>query len=203
MTLHTRPRRWFRGSIFHVQWPRMKHEENSNRGDREANRRGKRGTDIDLTISEADPKCPLHGDPEHGPGDTCRGHILRNHWLRALLRDRFRDPLKKIARRARIDRLTWPQIHRLVAVTRGKKYRISRIRRALLHCARLGLVAVLEPKGDPRLKLDWPWEYIFAVAEDVGCTIAIRALPENKAALATAKRVATRSGVHVETWEIR
>lgn len=202
MALLTRTRRWLAGSIFHVQWPRMKHEENSNRGDREAKRRHKRGTDLDLTISEADPKCPLRGDPEHGPDDVCRGHILNNHWLRALLRDRFRDPLGKIRRRARIDRLTWPQVSRLVAVTRGRRYRIRRIKRRLRHCARLGLVAVLEPKGDPRFELDWPWEYLFAVAEDVGCTIAIRALPENKAALEAARRVAARSGVHVETWGI-
>lgn len=202
MTLQTRARRWFRGSIFHVEYPRMKHEENSNRGDREAKRRRKRGTDIDLTISAPDPRCPLVGDREHGPGDVCRGHVLRNHWLRALLRDRFRDPLRRIGRRARVDRLTWPKIHRLVAVTRGRKYRITRIRRALRHCARLGLAAVLEPKGDKRFELDWPWDYIFAVAEDVGCTVSIRALPENAAALAVAERVAARSGQHVETWEI-
>jgi hypothetical protein len=153
-------------------------------------------------MSAADPKCPLKGDPEHGPGDVCRGHILNNHWLRALLRDRFKDPLRKIARRARIDRLTWPQVSRLVAVTRGRKYRIRRIARRLRHCARLGLVAVLEPKGDPRFELDWPWEYIFAVAEDAGCAIAIRSLRENRAALTAARRVAARSGVHVETWRI-
>jgi hypothetical protein len=202
MALLTRARRWFRGSIFHVQFPRMKHEENSDQGDREARRRHKRGTDLDLTISAPDPNCPLKGDPEHGPGDVCRGHVLNNHWLRALLRDRFRDPLRRIGKRARIDRLTWPQVHRLVAVTRGRRYRIRRIRRALRRCARRGLVAVVEPKGDHRFRLDWPWLYIFAVAQDVGCTISVRALPENAEALVAARRVAASMGEHVEAWRI-
>lgn len=202
MGLLTRPRRWFRGSILHVESPRMKHEENSDQGDLEAKRRRKRGIDLDLTMSEADPNCPLIGDREHGPGDVCRGHILNNHWLRALLRDRFRDPRRRIGRRARVDRLTWPQVHRLVAVTRGRKYHIRRIRRALRRCARLGRVAVLEPKGDPRFEQEWPWAYMFAVAEDLGCTVSIRALPENAPALAVARRVATQMGTHVEAWRI-
>ena len=65
-----------------------------------------------------------------------------------------------------------------------------------------GLGAYLEPKGDPRFLQEWTWDYIFAVAEDAGCTIAIRALPQNAAALAVARRVAARSGQHVEAWEI-
>lgn len=203
MALLTRARRWVnRHGIGHVKAPIPKHVENSDRGDLRAKRQGKRSNDLDLTISEADPACPLIGDLEHGPGDVCRGHILNNHWLRALLRDRFVDPLNRIGNRARIDRLTWPQIYRLFAVTNGRKYRIRRIRRALRHCARIGEVAILEPKGDRRFLQEWTWEYIFAVAEDVGCTIAVRALPQNAAALAVARRVAARSGQHVEAWEI-
>lgn len=203
MALLTRARRWVnRHGIGHVKAPIPKHVENSDSGDRRAKRQGKASNDLDLTISEADPHCPLVGDPEHGPGDVCRGHVLNNHWLLLRLRDHFIDPLHRIGLRARVNRLSWPQIHRLYAVTGGRRYRVRRIRRALAHCARIGEVAVVEPKGDHRFLEDWPWEYMFAVAEDIGCTIAIRALPQNAGALPVARRVAARSGQHVEAWEI-
>lgn len=183
MPLLTRARRWFRGSIFHVKYPRMKHEENSNRGDREAKRRGLRGTDLDMQI-------------------TSDGRIVNTHWARPMERDGFRDPYGSIRPTTPVSKMTWDEVSRLRAGHRPRRYRIRSIEQALRHCAKLGLVAVLEPKGDRSFTKDWPWEHIYAVAEDVGCAIAIRALPENAEALKAARRVAARDGVHVETWRL-
>lgn len=195
MSLRTLARRFIHG-IGHVQAPIPKHVENSNRGDRRAKRQGKDGNDLDLQITKADPNCPLVGHPEHVDGE-CLGHILNTHWLQVLLRDRFRDPQKKIGLHARIDHLVLAQALRLVAGRRPRRYHIRTIEQALTHCARIGLVAVLEPKGDHRFRQDWVWQYIRKVAEQVGCTVSVRALPENAAALAPAARAGFK------TWEIR
>ena len=183
MPLLTRARRWLRGSIFHVKYPRMKHEENSNRGDREARRRGLRGTDLDMQI-------------------TADGRIVNTHWARPMIHDRFRDPYHEIKPSTPVSKLTFDEVSRLVAGRRPRRYRIRSIEQALRHCAKLGLVAVLEPKGDPSFAKDWPWEHIYTVAEQVGCALAIRALPENAEALKAARRVAARDGVTVETWRL-
>lgn len=196
MALITHARRWFRGLIFHVEWPRYKHEENSPRGDREAKRRGKRGTDLDLLITKADPHCPLPaGDPEHVNG-ACRGHIVNTHWPHLMLRDGFRDPKKALPRHLAVDEMTLPQVLRLVAGRWPRRYRVRRLVAALRHCGRLGLAAVVEPKGDPRFEEQWRWDYIAAVADDTGCAISVRALPENASALIPARRA------EIEEWEI-
>lgn len=178
MSLRTATRRWLRGSIFHIK-ARVapKHVENSNRGDKRAKRAGKRGTDLDILI-------------------TKDGRIVNTHWPRPLLRDGFRDPRGQIGKHARVKDLTWTQVARLRAGRRPRLYHIRSIEAALLHCAKLGLVAVLEPKGDPRFNEAWVWEHIADVAQDVGCTVSVRALPENASALKAAKAAG------FETWEI-
>jgi len=196
VALLTRARRWYRGRIGHVQSPTPKHVENSNRGDTRAKRRGKRGNDLDLQITMADPHCPYFGHPEHSPDGTCRGHIVNTHWLRLLLRDGFRDPLHLIRTRARVDRMTLPEVLRLVAGPRGAEYHVRTIDRAFAHCAEIGEAAVIEPKGDHRFRLDWPWEYMARVADRVGCTVSVRALPVNAAALEPARQAGFKA------WEI-
>jgi len=169
VALLTRTRRWLRGLIFHVQWPRMKHEENSDRGDREAKRRRKRGTDLDILI-------------------TKDGRVVNTHWPRPMERDGFRDPYGKLHRDARVADMTWEEVRRLRAGRWPRRYRIRSVEHALDHCARLGLVAVLEPKGDPRFKQDAVWQHIAEVAEQVGCSVSVRALTENAGALRPARR---------------
>ena len=172
MTLRTRARRQI-GRILHVKFPVMKHVENSVRGIRRAARRGYDAIDLDLQI-------------------TSDGVIVGTHWGRPMVHDGFHDPEGKIPRYRPVKRLRWAQVHRLVA----GRYRIQRIERLLRACARRGFVALLEPKGDPRFELDWPWQHIAAVAEDCGATVSVRALHENAAALIPAARVG------FETWEI-
>jgi len=177
MTLLSRPRRWFRGLIGHVESPVPKHVENSNRGDRRAKRQGKRGNDLDMLITE----------------DNV---IVNTHWPHPMIHDGFRDPYDRINRDTPVRKLTWAEVSRLRAGRRPRLYRIRTMDEALRDCARLGIVAVLEPKGDPRFKQDWPWQRIARVAEDVGCTVSVRALRENAAALPPARRAG------FEAWEI-
>ena len=183
MTLLSRPRRWFRGLIGHVESPVPKHVENSNRGDRRAKRQGKRGNDLDMLITE----------------DNV---IVNTHWPHPMIHDGFRDPYGRIDEDTPVSKLTWAEVSRLRAGRRPRRYRIRTIDEALRHCARIGIAAVPEPKGDKRFDLDWPWERIFAVAQDAGCTISLRALPANSAALAAAQRVADSMGEHVYAWGI-
>lgn len=176
MTLRTLARNRV-GRIFHVSWPRMKHEENSNRGDRAAKRRGYRAIDLDLLI-------------------TSDNRIVNTHWDRPLLRDGFRDPRKQISRNARVRDLTWKQVSRLRAGRFPRRYHIRSLEAALAHCGHLGLTALVEPKDDPRFAEDWVWQHIAAVADDVGCIVSVRALSQNAAALAPARRAGFKA------WEI-
>jgi hypothetical protein len=177
MALLTRARAWLGGSIFHVAYPVMKHVENSNRGDRQAKRLGKRGTDLDMLITQD-------------------GRIVNTHWPHPMLRDGFRDPYGRVDKDTPVHHLTWVEVSRLRAGRWPRRYRIRSIEQALKHCARLGIVAVLEPKGDPRFVKDWPWQHIRAVADDVGATVSVRALPQNADALPAARRAG------FEAWEI-
>jgi glycerophosphoryl diester phosphodiesterase len=174
--LRTLARRLIRG-IGHVKAPTPKHVENSNRGDRRAKRQGKDGNDLDLQI-------------------TKDNRIVNTHWARPMIRDGFRDPYGQIPRHRMVRQMTWAEVSRLVAGRWPRRYRIRSVEQALRHCARLGVVAVLEPKGDPRFRLDWPWQHIAAVAEDVGATVSVRALRENAAALEPARRAGFKA------WEI-
>lgn len=156
--------------IFHVAYPVMKHVENSDRGDRTAKRLGYQANDLDLLITEDN-------------------KIVNTHWDRPMLKDRFRDPYGQLQASTPVRRMTWAEVARLRAGRWPRRYRIRSIEHALAHCAHLGLIAYLEPKDDPRFAQDWPWAHIRAVADDVGCQVLVRALPQNAAALEPARRV--------------
>lgn len=172
MALRTRARRNI-GRILHYKQPR-KHIENSLRGIRRAARGHFDAIDLDMQI-------------------TSDGRIVGTHWGRPMVLDGFHDPERKIPRYTPVRRMTYAQVRRLV--TPGR-YRIQPIETLLRACARRGIVALLEPKGDPRFRQDWPWEHLADVADDVGCTVSVRALPENAAALAPAERAG------FEAWQI-
>lgn len=177
MALRTLARRRI-GSILHVQWPTPKHVENSIRGVRRAKRRRKKSIDLDLQM-------------------TKDGVIVGTHWALPMVHDGFFDPLGKISRHTPISELTWAEVSRLRAVTRGRAYRIHRIEELLAACERYGRVALLEPKGDHRFRADPPWQHITLVADDFGTTVSVRALPQNAAALPPARRAGLRA------WEIK
>lgn len=171
-------------SVFHVKYPRMKHEENSIRGVREAKRRGHDEIDLDLSISLADPRCPLR----HPLGEPCKGHIYGNHWPRPMERDGFRDTAlrNRMPKDKVFSTMTVKQVGRLVARTGRRLFRIRRIERLLQECAKRGVGAVLEPKDDDRFDEDWPWEHIAQVADD--CGVEVRVYGFHPKALAAAKR---------------
>lgn len=160
-------------SVFHLKFPRMKHEENSIRGVHEAKRRGDDEIDIDMLMD-------------------LLGFIYGCHWPFPMLRDGFRDLIlprrRRMLRRTNIKRMTPRQVGRLVAFSRGRAWRIRRIERLLAECAKVGIGAVLEPKGDPRFDYDKPWQHLAKVVDDLGVHARVYALPEHAAALAPAKR---------------
>lgn len=152
--------------IFHVQWPVMKHIENSLRGIRKAARLGYDAIDLDILI-------------------TKDGVIVVCHWDRPLLKDKFYDPARRIQLHDMVRELTWEQIKGLRA---PGGYRIMRIETALAACARARIIAYLEPKDDPRFAADAPWAYIKSVAVKYRTKVRVRALPQNAAALPFARR---------------
>lgn len=170
--------RW-RGPIYHLSWPHYKHEENSIHGVRVAHRKHYARIDIDLTVSA-----------EH--------HIFANHWAHPMLKDGFRDPLRQIDRHTSMHQMTDAQIERLVAGHRPfRRYHIHRIETILAECGRLGIVALLEPKGAPLFDHVETWTYLMKVADQVGAHIEVYALPQNASALPAARAAGIE---HV--WEI-
>jgi glycerophosphoryl diester phosphodiesterase len=165
------------GRIYHVEWPTLKHVENSVRGIRHAHRNGFDAIDLDMLI-------------------TSDGQILGCHWDRPMRRDGFRDPWRRIDPDKAVRELTWRQVSRLVAGYFPRRYRINRIERLLAECARLGVIAVLEPKDDPRFRQAAIWEHLAAVAEDLGAIVSVYALPQNAAALPPARAAG------FQAWEI-
>lgn len=163
-------------SVYHVPKGVPYHRGNSIRGIRRAARRGFDKIDLDLLI-------------------TRDRVIVGCHWPRPLLKDGFRDPMRQVGEFALVHRLPWAVVARLVAgyVVR---YRISRVERLLRECANVGIIALLEPKGDPRFRNDWPWDHIAKVADQVGCHVQVRALPQNAGALPAARRAGFKA------WEI-
>lgn len=140
-------------SVFHLKWPHYKHEENSIRGAIYAAEHGFSKIDLDLQL-------------------TKDNVIVVTHWARPMRRDRFYDRRARLDPDTPIDQLTWRQVKRLRT---HDGYRIRRIERMLRVCARLGIIALLEPKT-LRLARDWVWEHITQVADDVGAEIQAYAL---------------------------
>lgn len=156
MTLRTLARRRV-GPIFHLLRP-YKHVENSVAGVRRARRRGDPAIDIDLQI-------------------TADGVIVACHDNQPLLHG-FHDPLGRLPRDMKISEHPWAQVRRLVAFTGGRAYPIRRIERIFRACHRYGRIAVVEPKANRDFGLNWPWQHMALAADDLGCTVSVRALRE-------------------------
>lgn len=156
-------------TVFHPKRGEKYHRVNSIRGIRKAKRLGYREIDIDMQI-------------------TLDGIIVGTHWPRPMMQDGFRDPKKRLAPMRTVASMTWAEVSRLVAGRWPRRYRIQRIERLLAECARQGVGAVLEPKGDPRFRLDATWEHLAKVADDLGADVRVYALKKNAATLPVAKR---------------
>jgi glycerophosphoryl diester phosphodiesterase len=140
-------------AIFHLRFPRMKHEENSIRGARYADRHGYDKIDWDLQL-------------------TRDGVVVVTHWRRPMLRDGFFDTRYRLKRSTPIGEMTWWQVRHLKT---HDGYRIRRIEQMLPVAARLGLVVVLEPKSRA-FAAGWIWEHITETAQRCGARIEAYAL---------------------------
>lgn len=138
---------------FHLKWPHYKHEENSIRGAVYADRHGYRRIDLDLQL-------------------TADRVVVVTHWARPMRHDAFYDPRGRIRPQTPVSQLTWRQVKRLR--TRDG-YRIRKLDRMLKVCARLGIIALLEPKT-PAFAVDWIWEHIAETAARTGAHIEVYAL---------------------------
>jgi glycerophosphoryl diester phosphodiesterase len=137
-------------SIFHLKHPHPKHEENSLRGIRKAARRGFDEIDLDLQM-------------------TKDGAIVVTHWPRPMIRDGFRDPAGKLRRTRTVASMTLAEVTRLR--TKHGGYRIQPLRAALAQCARSGIGARLEPKGDRRFENEALWVGVKREADALGAKV--------------------------------
>lgn len=166
------PRGWRR--IYHVRRPLQPYRAgNSIRGVKRAARKGYQQIDLDANI-------------------TRDGAVVICHWPK-FAKDRFRDPTHRWDKNTKIADLTLRQVSRLRAPGR---YRILTVETMLAACARYGLVACIEVKGDPRFQSDETMRQIKHAASVTGAQVRIMTLqnlgPANAPALRL--RAAKRAG---------
>ena len=168
-----RPRSIFRaGRIAHVRRGVPYHRGNSIRGLQAAKRAGKRKADRDVLM-------------------TSDRVLVVTHWGRPL-KHGFRDPLGRLDRNRTIGSMTWAEVSRLRA---PGNYRINTLETDLRECARLGIEAVLEPKGDPRFRDQNVWNGIKALADRVGCRVSGYTLRANAGAVLYMRRAGIRTTI--------
>lgn len=140
--------------IYHVKKGQRYHLGNSIRGILKAARLLYDAIDLDLNI-------------------TKDGVIVVTHWNRALAKDGFVDPAKRIAHDALISELTWAQVQQLRA---PGGYRIQRLETMLRVCKANKIIAYLEPKADPRFELDSTWAQIRAMQRRYKTRVRVRSI---------------------------
>jgi hypothetical protein len=89
------------GDVFHLEAPRMKHEENSHAGILEAIRTGCDSIDIDMS------RC------KNKRGIPGAGRAYGNHWPHPMERDGFTDPLHRMPHDKRFADMTPGQVERM------------------------------------------------------------------------------------------
>jgi hypothetical protein len=119
--------------VFHVEFPRKKHEENSNRGDIEAITRHFYGSDHDWQ-------------------KDANGVTQNTHWKDVFARDGFVDPEGQYGKGDKFHNLPSHVVGRLVAVTKGKRYHIRTADEGIIHAAKVGLKRVY---GEAKPNNDW------------------------------------------------
>lgn len=117
------------GDTFHVKSPRKKHEENSPQGDREARRRGFKGSDHDSQKGKS-------------------GISYNTHWKDIWYRDDFRDPLGQYGPKTphgpvKFDQLPDAVIRRLEAHDGDQVYKIRTTAAGIRYAAKVGLEYVI------------------------------------------------------------
>lgn len=162
MTLHTFKRAQV-GKKYHVEWPTLKHVENSVRGVKYAKRHGYKTIDLDMLPDEE-----LVENPK-----LIAGHIWNTHWPDPFRRDGFRDPKRILGKGDKMHEMNAIEISRLVAGHRPKLYHIPHIESQLHLCAEIGLQALIEPKRSTVWLRQPVWDYLADVCEKNGTHVAV------------------------------
>lgn len=164
--------------IFHLKWPRMKHEENSNRGDIEAVMKG----------------C---GSSDHDWQKSAQGTIYNGHWKDPFARDGFVDPHGQYGKGDHMDEMPDEAIDRLYAVSHGKTYHMRTADEGLRHAARVGLKRVW---GEAKPGNDWTVQDFRdrkTAAKDAGIQLRVRTMdnwPHWRRTLWRARAAGLRTG---------
>lgn len=124
--------------ILHLVWPRMKHEENSNRGDREAVAKHCVGNDHDWQKAK--------------PAPGQRATTYNTHWKDVFARDRFIDPEGQYGKGDWFEDLPDEVVDRLRAYTKGREYHIRTADEGIIYAAKVGLKWVF---GEAKPGNDW------------------------------------------------
>lgn len=154
---------------FHLEHPRWKHEENSNRGDEEAKRTGKRWTDLDNQID-------------------AEGVMWNTHWLCPLAHDNFRDPAGHLTVHTRIDQMTSAEVERLETKDGHPPFVIRHSIERVHHALELGLGVEFEAKTllFDRHHFQALWDSLTPAQRE---RVQVKALPEFARALVSAHGV--------------
>lgn len=140
------------GHVYHVQWPIMKHMENSPRGIRYAHQRG---WSIDLDSQK----------------DKI-GTKLNTHWQRPIARDGFHDKAGKLHKNAKIKDMTPAEWGRLITKegitipTMADQFRLA---------GRLHVKVRWEPKGESHWTLE-DFREMYEVAKQAGTIVVVTTL---------------------------
>lgn len=168
------------GRKLHVEWPTLKHVENSPRGCRYAARHGYDSIDLDMLPDGILTQRVL--EPATLSFAEIEGHLRNTHWPDPFARDGFRDPRGVLGRGNLITHLRPEQIDRLVAGHFPRRYRIPHIEDQLALCASLTthtghpLKALMEPKRSRVWLRPEVWEYLAWVCEEHDTPAAVYSL---------------------------
>lgn len=115
------------GKMYHLKWPRWKHEENSVVGMDYAAAHGYDSIDLDMQID-------------------AQGVVWNTHWLRPMERDHFIDPEGKMPKGKRIDRMTTAEVQRLIARDNGHTFHMVPMAHRFKQATERGLKIAAEAK---------------------------------------------------------
>jgi hypothetical protein len=164
------------GKKFHVEYPTLKHVENSLRGSRRAKRRGYKTNDLDLLPDEVLVQAIKHYRVGSLPEILIAGHIWNTHWPDPFRHDGFRDPKRILGRGDHMHEMHPNEIGRLVAGHRPVLYKIPTVEQQFKLCAEIHLQALIEPKRSPVWMRPEVWRYLAKQAEHYGTHVGVYSL---------------------------
>jgi hypothetical protein len=132
------------GRKFHVEYPVMKHVENSTQGIKRAKRHHCKTIDLDILPDEDLLQFIELGRPL--TIDMVGDHSHFTHWLDPFRRDDFRDPKRILHKGDHMTEMNGHEISRIVAGHRPNLFHIPTINEGLALCGEVNIQALVEPK---------------------------------------------------------